>query len=242
MNIFNDNIKKVAKNLSLFLCSGLKKNVNPLFSFSKKVIEKSIYYMFYVDLVVLGFFCRGSNFLLYVFIFTYGGFGHNENDPNWVVLLKFVCVLFSFYLISTSILLLIVFNVPFTRDYLYKILGRDFVVSRIGNPGTQIIKKILSPTAVILGVNEGGKYVANSSNCTFANKTLAAQRDFINESKDLTSDEIAVLEKQALYNHSTTCAKRVTKGPIDHMVRADMVNTAVKKTSSAVKSWSWWKK
>ena len=242
MNIFNENIKKVAKKFSFFLCSGLKKNVNTLFSFSKKVIEKSIYYMFFVDLVVLGFFCRGSNFLLYVFIFTYGGFGHNVNDPNWVVLLKFVCLLFSFYLISTSILLLIVFNVPFTRDYLYKILGRDFVVSRIGNPGTQIIKKILGSTAVILGVNEGGKYIANTSNCTFANKTLAAQRVFIDQSKNMTGDEMGRAEQKALDNHSTTSGKRVTEGPIDHMIRADMVNTAVKETSYAVKSWSWWKK
>lgn len=95
---------------------------------------------------------------------------------------------------------------------------------------------------MILGVNEAGKYVANSSNCTFANKTLAAQRVFINESKDINGDEIAALEQKAFYNHSTTSAKRVTEGPLYYMVRADMVNTAVKETSNAVKSWSWLKK
>ena len=58
----------------------------------------------------------------------------------------------------------------------------------------------------------------------------------------MTGYEIATAEQKALDNHTTTSAKRVTEGPIDYKVRAGMVNTAVKETSDAVKSWSWWKK
>ena len=197
--------------------------------------------MFFIDLTIIGFFCRGSNFLIYLFIFTYGGFGHTSNDPNWVVLLKFTCILFSFYILSTSILLLVVFNVPLTRDYLYTLLGKDFVVTRIGNPGFEILKKILASTGGVLLVNEGGKYVSNAQNVSITNSSLDAQKAFIHNNPDLPPKMREALSVKAADSHRATCSNRVTRGPVDNIVQADKVKSVVKDTTYAVRAW-WDKK
>ena len=210
----------------------IKVYTKKLLSFYKKIVEKTIYYIFFVDLTILGFFCRGYNFLIFVFLFTYGGYGHTCNDSHLVLLLKFVCLSISLYIIGTSIFLLIVFNIPITRDYLYNLLGKDFVISRIGNPGTPLLKKILASSAGVLGINEGGKAWANYSNIVIADNTLHKQLEGINN----TDEDKSRYTKGALNDHSRSSSHRVTEGPIDKMIRAEVVKTAAKETAGTVKT------
>lgn len=70
---------------------------------------------------------------------------------------KYVCFLYSWYLIITSIFVYVSFRIPPLKKYLYNLLGEDYVFSCIGNPAELFVKKLVGTAAAIVTGNEISK-------------------------------------------------------------------------------------
>jgi hypothetical protein len=123
-------------------------------NYIKYTYERFTFYYFYIDLLLLPFFSRKYPYLIFIFTFFYGTFGYTQSAE---IRKEIACLLFSWNLISTSIMIFCVFNVPFTLDYLYNLLAKDFVIKKIGNRGTAQLWKYAGMAAAGCSVNEVGR-------------------------------------------------------------------------------------
>ena len=129
-----------------------------VFLFMKKCFKLFTYYTFKFNLCILEFFTRKIPYLFYLFAFTFGTFGNIEDLPTILVILKVICFMLSWYLIDTSFIIFIVFKIPTSKNYLYKLLGKEFVVEKIGNPGWKPLIRYIGPATAILTGNEIGRH------------------------------------------------------------------------------------
>jgi hypothetical protein len=113
---------------------------------------------------------------------------------------RFFC--FSWYLAFTSVLVFIIFNNSLTKQYFYKLLGYNYVTSKIGNPGTIPVTKVVLPLIGGLIIYEGGKYWHNTQNVALANKRLETQTEAINKKLYLSPEHKSEYSQNAHYNHS----------------------------------------
>ncbi len=96
-------------------------------------------------------------YLIYIFAFFFGNFGSPEGVSDNMLAFKYLCFLYSWYVLATSIFIFISFQIPSLKDYLYNLLGKDYVISCIGNPG---VRPLVKAGGVAIGFavgNEVGK-------------------------------------------------------------------------------------
>lgn len=136
----------------------MKKNLTSL----RSVSDLILHYFFSIDLYLLAFFSKRYPYLVFVFTFFFGNFGYTDSLTQNQFYAKFACFLFCSYLVSASIAVFVAFNIPLSRDYLYNLLGKDFVTSKIGNPGLEQLARFGGFAAAAYAANELGRLVINT--------------------------------------------------------------------------------
>ncbi len=183
-----------------------------------RFLERVTIIIFKADLFLLEFFGRKYTYVFFLFANFFGNFNDSENLSTVLVLFRFFCFCLSWYLALTSILVYIVFNIPLTKEYFYKLLGRDFVISKIGNPGSIPLGKFAAPVIMALAVNEGGKYGHTAQNDALAETTLQTQTDAITQNPHLDVQQKSEYTRRALDNHSER-SNRTIKGPLVELMK-----------------------
>ena len=205
----------------------------------KKIVNIITYYNFLIDLHVLHFFSKRYPYLIFIFTFFFGTFGYDSHLTDIQYCVKIVCFLFSGYIISTSILVFIVFNIPLSKEYLYNLLGKEFVVSKIGNPGTKHLLIFGGFAATTITVNELGRMFDHYTRVRGANSALDAQSKAIRSDPNLTVEDKASLTIKALETHNQTVLAPA-QGTFDRLATARTHQEFAK--MEKVVSWSPWDK
>ena len=205
----------------------------------KKIVNIITYYNFLIDLHVLHFFSKRYPYLIFIFTFFFGTFGYDSHLTDIQYCVKIVCFLFSGYIISTSILVFIVFNIPLSKEYLYNLLGKEFVVSKIGNPGTKHLLIFGGFAATTITVNELGRMFDHYTRVRGANSALDAESKAIRSDPNLTVEDKASLTIKALETHNQTVLAPA-QGTLDRLATARTHQEFAK--MEKVVSWSPWDK
>lgn len=130
-----------------------------IFKSLKNLYETVLYVNLKADLILLEFFGRIYTYPFFLFAFLFGHFDSTDNLSDPLILFRFFCFCASTYLVGTSIIVCIAFNVKKSKEYLYNLLGEVFVKSKIGNPGFNSVLKYLTPLATCYGFEIGGKHL-----------------------------------------------------------------------------------
>ena len=210
----------------------------------KKLINTITYYNFLIDLHVLHFFSKRYRYLIFIFTFFFGTFGYDSHLTDIQYRVKIVCFLFSGYIISTSILIFIVFSIPLSKEFLYNLLGKEFVVSKIGNPGRKQLIMFGGFAATAITANELGRSFDYYSKVSSANSALNAQLDKIRSDPNLIVDEKASLTIKALETHNQMVLAPA-HGTLDRLATARTHQEVAKGGFSVMEklaSWSPWSK
>ena len=184
----------------------------------KYLLERFTFYYFYIDLVLLEFFSRKYPYLLFLFTFFHGSFGYTQFAETSSF--KIACLLFSWNLICTSIMVFCVFNLPFTRDYLYNLLGKDFVVKKFGNPGTAHLLKFAGVATAGYGVNELGRIADTYAIPKGAQVGLEGSLKSLEENTFLSDKDKAQLAKEAFHTKNNML-NRTPEGTFDRMAKME---------------------
>ena len=208
----------------------------------KKLAENFVYYNLLVDLYLLAFFSKKYAYLFFVFAFFFGTFGYTDQLTETQFCLKFVCFVFSSYLVYISVIVFVLFNVPLTKDYLYKLLGKEFVTSKIGHPGIAHLAKFGGLAASIVAVNETGRAADAVINSYNADKALNSQLESIDKTQNLTLNDKREATKDAFKMHHEI-ATRKPEGTIDRVCKIETIKGVSEKVVDNVGGWfSWGKK
>ena len=201
----------------------------------KRAFDLFTYYSFVVDLYLLEYFSRKSPYCVFIFCYFYGTFGYTDGLTDLQFVGKVFCLVFSWYLIFTSIMVFCVFNVSVTKKYLYDLLGKDFVVSKIGNPGWDAATRFGGFAVLGLAVNEGGKFVDGRTTVINGNDFLGAQLTVIEESPYLSPKQKSLATQQALKAHYQM-AQKAPEGTLDRVAKIEAHRDMVSKATKAIKS------
>ena len=211
-----------------------KQIITMLFKLIKRYLQFSVYYTLVIDLYLLEFFSRKYPYLLFLFSFFYGTFGYTSGLSDHEYLFKISCLLFSWYLVYTSLVVFLLFKIPTTKKYLYDLLGEPFVVSKIGNPGIRSLTKYGGVAVFGLTVNEIGRITDGYAKVANANALLDKEVERINKSCSMTQEQRATAEIEALREYGKT-ARSPSEGTFDKLAktesRASMVESASKTIS-----------
>jgi len=204
--------------------------MNKLLSFVQKSLDFFLYYFFLIDIYLLSFFCKKIPYLFFIFCYFFGTFGYSESLSDLQFICKFSCLVFSWYLAGTSFTVFCVFNIPVTKDYLNNLLGKEFVVSKIGNLGAKTALKFAAVVAGGVAANETGKFVNGQQIAQNANAALEHQVRVIHDSPDLTSKERGKATQEALKMYAAMCQVK-PEGTLDRAMRHDAQKDMVARVS-----------
>lgn len=193
---------------------------NNLTRLIKKGVDFFTYYYFLIDLYLLEFFSRKYQYLIFIFSFFYGTFGYTNALTISQYLAKMLCFFFSWYLISASVIVFCAFNIPVTKKYLYNLLGKEFVIGKIGNPGLDALARFGGFAALGLTANELGRVwdtYAKNRTCT---EFLKVRLDEISQNPDLTTlqKQQAVLETLKVHG---VMSQAPTEGTLDRITKVE---------------------
>lgn len=193
---------------------------NNLTRLIKKGVDFFTYYYFLIDLYLLEFFSRKYQYLIFIFSFFYGTFGYTNALTISQYLAKMLCFFFSWYLISASVIVFCAFNIPVTKKYLYNLLGKEFVIGKIGNPGLDALARFGGFAALGLTANELGRVwdtYAKNRTCT---EFLKVRLDEISKNPDLTTlqKQQAVLETLKVHG---VMSQAPTEGTLDRITKVE---------------------
>jgi len=164
------------------------------------------------------------------FAFFYGTFGYTETSDLSVF--KLACFAFSWYLISTSLMVYCVFNVRFTRDYLYNLLGKDFVVKKIGNPGLRQLLKYGGAAVVGIGINDAGRLTESWVNVKNAQTSLEGTLSSLDQDTNLSAKDKSRIAKEAFATKNQMVMKPC-EGTFDRLAKIDAYKSATTSVSNA---------
>lgn len=210
-------------------------NFTSYFQILKKIINLLTYYYFVVDLYLIEYFSRKYPYCVFIFCYFYGTFGYTDGLSDLHFVCKILCLVFSWYLVYISILVFCVFNIPSTKKYLYNLLGKDFVISKIGNPGIDGATRFGGFAVLGLGVNECGRLLEGYETVKNANEALAAQLAAIEGSHYLTTKEKAAATLEAINSHQQT-VRRPPQGTFDRIAKIDAYKDMIARTAKAFTS------
>jgi len=201
-----------------------------------KVVELSIYYTFLVDLYLVELFSRKYTYLIFLFTFLAGNFDSSENLNDFWVLFRFACFIFSWYLISTSIFLFIVFNIKITKNYLYDLLGEEYVKSKISNPGKKKVLQYTIPAVGLWAVDTVGHHMAVIDNRETAQQCWDNARRDIDDNPHYTDKDRNKMSKTAHSNYTKMMSREI-RGPVTGAVRIEAVSESVNRVVDRLGGW-----
>lgn len=123
----------------------------------KEFFQLYIYYNYKFDLIILYYGTLMPYYLIFIFCFFFGNFGSPEGITDGMLFFKYLCFLYSWFLIGTSLFVFISFQIPSLKEYLYDLLGKEYVISCIGNPGAKPLIKLGAAGLGLICANEIGK-------------------------------------------------------------------------------------
>ena len=191
----------------------------------KVFIERVIYINIKVDLILLEFFGRFYTYPFFIFALLFGHFDSSGHLSDPLILFRFFCFCASTYLISTSIFVLIVFNVKQSKKYLYNLLGEKFVKSKIGNSGEGPAIRYGIPIVAGYIVDTTGKHWAKVDKRETASVALSGTLATVDTSPDLTPGDRRDMTKQAVKDYNTAM-NRPVDGPISKHVKIEALKSA----------------
>ncbi len=182
------------------------------------MLERITFYYFYMEILLLEFFSRKYPYLIFVFTFFYANFGYTESAE--ISFFKVACLLFSWNLISTSIMIFCVFNIPLSRDYLYNLLGKDFVIKKIGNSGTAQLLKYTGMAVAGYGVNEVGRLADSFAIPKGAQEGLDGTLKSLEQNTFLPQKDKVQIAKDAFLTKNKMLT-RTPEGTFDRMAKME---------------------
>ena len=197
----------------------------------QKLLDFFLYYFFLIDIYLLSFFCKKIPYLFFIFCYFFGTFGYSESLNDLQYICKFSCLIFSWYLAGASFIVFGAFNIPITKDYLNNLLGKEFVVSKIGNPAGEMAVKLGLVTVLGVAANETGKYVNAQQIVETANTTLDHKVRVIHDSPDLTPKEKSRGVQDALKVHTAMCQVK-PEGTFDRAMKLEAHKDMVARVSA----------
>lgn len=201
----------------------------------KKVFDFFIYYYFLVDFYLLKYFSRKYPYCVFIFCYFFGTFGYTEDLSDLQFVCKVLCLVFSWYLAYISIVVFCAFNIPSTKKYLYDLLGKDFVTSKIGNPALDGLARFGGFAALGFAINEGGKIAGGYATINNANDALKIEIEAIEESPYLSPKQKAAATQEALKSHQQM-VKTPPQGTLDRIAKIEAHKDMIAKATKVIKS------
>ena len=201
----------------------------------KKIFDFFTYYYFLVDLYLLEYFSRKYPYCLFIFCYFFGTFGYTDALSDLQFVCKVLCLLFSWYLAYISMVVFCVFNIPSTKKYLYDLLGKDFVTSKIGNPGLDGLARFGGFAALGFAINEGGKIAGGYATVNNANEALKLALEGIEKSPYLSPKQKAIATLEAIRSQQQM-VKTPPQGTLDRIAKIEAHRDMMEKATKAMKS------
>ena len=179
-----------------------------------RFLEKVVYYNYRIDIILLAYFNKGPRYLIFLFAYFFGCFGHSEPASLSIGLFQSICALFAFYLICTSFFVFFSFQIPGYKDYLYNLLGREWVVEKIGNSGGPSAVKYGLTGVLGIAVNNYERVQQDDMNQKAADKTLDTLKT-VAEQNGAKLDPESEIVKETIRT-ANEIRSRIPKGFLDH--------------------------
>lgn len=202
MNLINS----IKKNL-IELCNLLMKGR------IKEFFQLLIYYNYKFDLILLYFATTMPYYLIFIFSFFFGNFGSPAGIADGMLFFKYLCFLYSWFIIGTSVFVFISFQIPSSREYLYNLLGKEYVISCIGNPGVKPLVKVGGAAVGFVLTNEIGKEIDGRQKVYLSRAVIEHYKQLV-ETTGKPSDQRSVEFKKAA-EISRKIFETPPKGPFD---------------------------
>lgn len=187
------------------------------FNYVKKLasyfFERVVYFNYRLDISLLSYLAKGPRYFIFLFAYFFGFFGSTDPFSPGLTIFKYLCFVFSYYVISVSLFVFLSFQIPSVKRYLYRLLGEKWVTDRIGNHGASQVVKFGVMALAGLAVNEYDKFKVDESNKKAATMVIDNYIKVIKESGqklDINSDSC----KEAL-RLSNEILSRPAKGFVD---------------------------
>lgn len=201
----------------------------------KTVSDSILYYFFLIDLYLLAFFSKKYPYLVFIFAFFFGNFGYTDGLTQSQFYAKLLCFLFCSYLISASVTVFIAFNIPSSKEYLYNLLGKDFVKSKIGNPALDQLLKFGGFAAGGYAANEMGRVADQYMGMKSAISALQVQLDKIESSPYLSPKEKAKATKEAFKLYAEL-AHKTPEGTLDRITKVEAYKGMTDRVGKTIQS------
>ena len=163
----------------------------------QKLIEMITYYVILADLYILELFTRQIPYFFFLFTIIYGTFGYQNQLSTKIWCFKAICFFFSWYLLATSLLIFAIFKVPTTQKYFYDLLGKEFVISKIGNSGGKAALMFWGTAATAVAGNEIGREADRAFNQSEALQTHKTICESVERNPHMTDQEHTAALNQA---------------------------------------------
>ena len=203
---------------------------NIVTSFFKKIAKMVIFYHFFIDLCLLEYFCRKYQYFLFLFAYFFGTFGYTNDGPFFHA--KIACFIFSWYLIFTSFIVYCAFRFPPTKSFLYDLLGKDFVVKKIGNPGKEAWIKYFCAAMGGVFLNEAGRFADAYAITRNAQSVLDSTLSSLETERILSDKDRSDIARQA-FALKNQMASKPPLGTLDRIAQIDSYNRMIENASKA---------
>jgi hypothetical protein len=159
------------------ICASLPKQYPPLFEkqkTTKRMIRKSkhitlllVSLVLKLELQILHFFTiNGVGYTLFFYLISVAIFGSKIHDPDlYQKIFVFLATFIVIDVLSLSILFFLVLRFKKGQDLIYSFVPRDYVVSCIGNPGSQTLIRSSAAILAVISLDfcqQGGQTFLNS--------------------------------------------------------------------------------
>ena len=207
--------------------SYITKSITKSLLLIKGWLELSTFYTFKVNLSLLEFFTRKIPYLFFLFAFIFGTFGNTKDLPLTLLYLKIICFILSWYLVYISVVIFCVFQISICKNYLYDLLGKEFVISKIGNPGLTPARIFAGAAMAMLTGNEVGRHYDGQRIICKSDNYIKDTLPQIEESKTLNTEGKAIETSKALA-FQRKLLNETPKGPFDRLLDGENVPPILK--------------
>lgn len=150
MKIFNIFSEKLNYFISSFLELFIKDENynNRKFSFFENLLRLELF----IELLLLKFFLR-TKFGIFIF-FSSCFFTYYYYDPSLPRFIGYISILIFSNVFASSFLIFILLQFDISRDYIYYLIDKNFILSIVGNPGskTALTTSTVAVAALIIAI------------------------------------------------------------------------------------------
>ena len=138
-----------------------------IFSVTNSIVNHVIYLLILFELNIVYFFSSTRvGYFLYIMCVIVFILGRHtvENVDNLGQVFWLMCTYISCYVMSSSVLLLLLMRFKATKQFICNYVSYDYVVSCIGNPGTHAVRNLIGPLIAVVTTDTVVQVAQNSIN------------------------------------------------------------------------------